>query len=574
MNRNKSSNFSLLPEVEHRRSRFDLSSSHKFTFNIGEVIPFYVQEILPGSTVEIKTSKLVRLQTPLAPIMDNIYLDTYYFFVPNRLVWDDWKKFQGENESGKWSVSASYEVPSISFPESLRDPESSGYFAIGSVADYMGLPSRETTASVGSSQSHHALVEGAPLGLASEGGIEFNALPFRAYCLICNEWFRDENLDDPLWFPTTSINSTGVYDSNSLSDAERSTFSGSINPLESAALGGRPFIAAKYHDYFTSCLPDPLKTVGGAEIKVPITNSGNGLLKLNDIASGTPYYIIRDSAGALKTSNSAALGLHSNALVDGEAGITINSLRLAFATQSQYELDARGGTRYTEILRSNFGVVSPDARLQRPEYLGGNHIPLNIQQIVQQSGQTGSNGSQLGDTGAFSATADSHGDFIQSFTEHGFIIGVCVARYDHSYQQGAQRFWFRKNRFDYYMPAFANLGEQPVFKKELYIDESVLSDSVFGYQEAWSDYRYMPNRVSGEMRSDTPNSLDIWHLADDYSSVPSLSSSWLREDKSNVDRVLSVSSGVSHQLLADFYIDNKSTLPLPMYSIPATLGHF
>ena len=293
---------------------------------------------------------------------------------------------------------------------------------------------------------------------------------------------------------------------------------------------------------------------------------------------GSQYYIIRDSAtGALSTSTSQANALQfGNILTSGGLNITVNSLRLAFATQAQYERDARGGTRYTEIIRSNFGVVSPDARLQRSEYLGGNHIPINVNQVVQQSGGAGVTGSFLGDTGAYSATTDSHGDFIQSFTEHGFVIGVCCVRYPHSYQQGIERFWLRHNRFDYYMPAFANLGEQPIYLQEIWpLNNSVWSESgneYFGYQEAWADYRYKPNRVAGEMRSNIPNSLDFWHLADNYNSRPYLSDKWIREDKSNVDRVLTVSSDVSNQLLADFYIDNISTRPIPMYSIPATLG--
>lgn len=400
--------------------------------------------------------------------------------------------------------------------------------------------------------------------------------------MICNEWFRDENLQDPLFIDTGDSDYEGYYDNNSLSDAVFLGFNNftdaSSRDLKSPVFGGKPFIASKYHDYFTSALPSPQK---GANVSVPVSSilSGDGLAKaqLVDPSSSTGYYIIRNSSGALVSSTSDVNALYTNSLVEGGAGIDINSLRLAFATQAQYERDARGGTRYTEIIRSNFGVISPDSRLQRPEYLGGNHIRLNVNQVVQQSGEVGSNGGFLGDTGAFSATADSHGDFIQSFTEHGFIIGVCCARYNHSYQNGAEKFWFRKSRFDYYLPAFANLGEQPIKQAEIYIgnkvgNQTLFSNSTFGYQEAWSDYRFKPNRVAGEMRSDVHNSLDMWHLSDNYSSMPYLSSDWIKEDKNNVDRVLTVSSSVSNQLLADFYIDNISTRPIPMYSIPATLG--
>lgn len=591
MNRNKNNNFSLLPSANIQRSKFDRSQSVKFTFNVGELIPFYVDEVLPGDTMQIKTSKMVRLQTPATPIMDDLYLDTYYFFVPNRLVWDHWKEFNGENNNSKWIPTTDYRVPQLKFPAfhgSAKNQAMTSYqdkylfFAPGSVADYMGLPSKNMHDDMNQfsevvPQVYFPISTG-----ASDGFPTFNALPFRAYALICNEWFRDENLEDPLFIDTGDNDYEGYYDNNSLSDNLFLGFNNfsdaSSRDLKSPVFGGKPFIASKYHDYFTSALPSPQK---GANVSVPVSSilSGDGLAKaqLIDESTSTGYYIIRNSSGALVTSTSDVNALYSHSLVEGGAGIDINSLRLAFATQAQYERDARGGTRYTEIIRSNFGVISPDSRLQRPEYLGGNHIRLNVSQVVQQSGEVGSNGSFLGDTGAFSATADSHGDFIQSFTEHGFIIGVCCARYNHSYQDGAEKFWFRKSRFDYYLPAFANLGEQPIKQAEIYIgnkvgNQTLFSNSTFGYQEAWSEYRFKPNRVAGEMRSDVYNSLDIWHLADNYSSMPYLSVDWIKEDKNNVDRVLTVSSRVSNQLLADFYIDNISTRPIPMYSIPATLG--
>lgn len=592
MNRNQNNNFSLLPSANIQRSKFDRSQSVKFTFNVGELIPFYVDEVLPGDTMQIKTSKMVRLQTPATPIMDDLFLDTYYFFVPNRLVWDHWKEFNGENNNSKWIPSTDYRVPQLKFPafkgnavdqdfSSLSD--SYIFFSPGSVADYMGLPSKngEAIGKIRAPVKYFPISTGASTDFPT-----FNALPFRGYCLIYNEFFRDENLQDPAFIDTGDTDYEGWFDNNDLSDISFNTvnnfseISEEERNLKSAVFGGKPFIAAKYHDYFTSALPSPQK---GANVNVPVTSipslGGLGKLQLidGDATSGTGYYIIRNSSGALVTSTSDVNALYSNTLIEGAAGIDINSLRLAFATQAQYERDARGGTRYTEIIRSNFGVISPDSRLQRPEYLGGNHIRLNVNQVVQQSGEVGSNGSFLGDTGAFSATADSHGDFIQSFTEHGFIIGVCVARYNHSYQNGAERFWFRKSRFDYYLPAFANLGEQPIKQAEIYIGNKVgtqtlFSNSTFGYQEAWADYRFKPNRVAGEMRSGIANSLDIWHLADNYESMPYLSADWIKEDKNNVDRVLTVSSAVSNQLLADFYIDNISTRPIPMYSIPAMLG--
>lgn len=577
LQRNKSSNFSLLPEAHIQRSVFDRSSSHKFTFNVGELIPFYVDEVLPGSTHQIRTSKMVRLQTPATPFMDDLYLDTYYFFVPNRLIWDKWKEFQGENNTSKWIPESSYTVPQISLPKVFPNGQGvSCLFPIGSIADYMGLPAGNSPVSEGNTPP--AGFNFNPVVCYNTNNISFNALPFRAYALICNDWFRDQNLSDPLYVPLGSSPEVAVYD---YPGAPSDDVHANTEVLKRQALGGRPYQVCKYHDYFTSALPSPLK---GDPVKVPITTASSRIVPasfnaITDLGQNTTYFIKRDSSGALVTTNnsyeSGVLGI-TNYVAEGLGGISINDLRLAFATQAQYERDARGGTRYTEILRSNFGVISPDSSLQRSQYLGGNHFRINVNQVVQQSSGGSEANSFLGDVAAFSATADSNGDFIQSFTEHGFIIGVCCARYNHSYQQGAERMWFRKNRFDYYMPAFANIGEQAIKYGEIYLDTSKTSNidpsSVFGYQEAWSEYRMKPNRVSGEMRSKCVNTLDYWHLADNYSTPPFLSDSWIREDPNNVDRVLTVSHSVANQIFADFYIDNKTTQPIPMYSIPATLG--
>lgn len=572
LQRNKSSNFSLLPEAHIQRSVFDRSSSHKFTFNVGELIPFYVDEVLPGSTHQIRTSKMVRLQTPATPFMDDLYLDTYYFFVPNRLIWDKWKEFQGENNTSKWIPTADFTVPQINLPEVEGQK---ALFPIGSIGDYMGLPAGNKEGNFTSAADGGVALSFSPVYYQNPKDVSFNALPFRAYALICNDWFRDQNLSDPLWIPTGSEPYIAAYD---FSGCATSGVFGNDEILKRQSLGGRPYTVCKYHDYFTSALPSPLK---GADVKVPVSlTTTDSNFKVFDNATDKTYYITRTTAGALVTSNNAPSAndgvLLSGVLTDGNAGISINDLRLAFATQAQYERDARGGTRYTEVLRSNFGVISPDASLQRTQYLGGNHFRINVNQVVQQSSGGGDANSFLGDVAAFSATADSNGDFIQSFTEHGFIIGVCCARYNHSYQQGAERFWFRKKRFDYFMPAFANIGEQAIKYGEIYVDPSnttkVDPSSVFGYQEAWAEYRMKPNRVSGEMRSQCVNTLDYWHLADKYVSPPHLSDGWIREDPNNVDRVLTVSHSVANQIFADFYIDNKTTQPIPMYSIPATLG--
>ena len=563
MSRNAESHFAVNPtRIDMSRSRFDRSSSYKTTFNVGQIIPFYVDEVLPGDTFSIDTSKVVRMQTLLTPVMDDIFLDTYYFFVPNRLTWSHWKQFMGENTESAWIPSVEYEIPQLTAPE--------GGWNIGTIADYMGIPT-------------------------GVSGLSVNALPFRAYALIMNEWFRDENLSDPLNIPVTDATVQGVNTGTFVTDV---------------AKGGLPYTAAKYHDYFTSALPAPQK---GPDVTIPVASavqypvipldknvsfdsSGIGM-RLGDVETSNPvipsngtYYPLNYGGGSGSGSPLGKTGFYIGSLENNPQGsalaplnlwavgdgtvqaATINQLRLAFQIQKLYERDARGGTRYIEILKSHFGVTSPDARLQRPEYLGGNRIPININQVVQSS-STDASGTPQGNTAAYSLTSDNHSDFTKSFVEHGFLIGVMVARYRHTYQQGLERFWSRKDRFDYYFPVFANIGEQAIKNKEIYAQGTEKDDEVFGYQEAWADYRYRPNRVTGEMRSAAPQSLDVWHLGDDYESLPSLSDSWIREDSKTVNRVLAVSDNVSAQLFCDIYVRNLCTRPMPLYSIPGLIDH-
>lgn len=558
MNRNTESHFSLSPHVDISRSRFDRSASLKTSFNAGDVVPFFLEEVLPGDTFSVDTSKVVRMQTLLTPMMDNVYLDTYYFFVPNRLVWDHWKEFCGENTESAWIPQTEYTMPQIT------SPAGDGW-SVGTLADYFGIPT----------------------GVA---GLSVSALPFRAYALIMNEWFRDQNLQDPLVVPTDDSTVAGVNTGTFVTDV---------------AKGGKPFIAAKYHDYFTSALPAPQK---GPDVNIPVAQAGSypvvaladnvpssvfpaAPIKLNTLqgqpvsVSGynNPVFQVATDGGDPGTfsywndgaSTSRVPFSFANlwAVSDGNAAsATINQLRLAFQIQKFYERQARGGSRYTEVVRSFFGVTSPDARLQRPEYLGGNRVPININQIVQQSG-TESSGTPQGTVVGQSLTTDKHSDFTKSFTEHGLIIGVMVARYDHTYQQGLNRLWSRKDKFDFYWPVFANIGEQAIKNKEIFAQGTDKDNEVFGYQEAWAEYRYKPNMVTGEMRSAYAQSLDVWHLADDYSTLPSLSDSWIREDKSNIDRVLAVTSAVSNQFFADIYVKNYCTRPMPMYSVPGLIDH-
>ncbi|MBC5746762.1 phage capsid protein [Dysosmobacter sp. NSJ-60] len=566
MNRNTESHFSLLPRVDIQRSRFDRSASLKTSFNAGNIVPFFLEEVLPGDTFNVKTSRVVRMQTLLTPMMDNVYLDTYYFFVPNRLVWDHWKEFCGENTESAWIPETEYSIPQITAP--------AGGWQVGTLADYFGVPT-------------------------GVSGLSVSALPFRAYALIMNEWFRDENLQDPLVVPTDDSTVAGVNTGTFVTDV---------------AKGGLPYIACKYHDYFTSALPAPQK---GPDVAIPVASAATAYVypasklnpdlaaRFNDLqwvnSSGNLVSVPDNNRGMLSTGfrfntatnaytdstryfNDAVTGSSSpgtsvipgNLVADFSGtsqAATINQLRLAFQIQKFYEKQARGGSRYTEVVRSFFGVTSPDARLQRPEYLGGNRTPINVNQVIQQSGTGESVNTPQGTVVGMSLTTDSHSDFTKSFTEHGFIIGVMVARYDHTYQQGLNRLWSRKDKFDYYWPVFANIGEQAIKNKEIYAQGNSTDDEVFGYQEAWAEYRYKPNQVTGEMRSQYAQSLDVWHLADDYSKLPSLSAEWIQEDGKTIDRVLAVSSDLANQFFADIYVKNYCTRPMPMYSIPGLIDH-
>lgn len=570
MNRNTEVQFSQLPAVDIQRSTFNRSSAHITTFNVGELIPIYCDEILPGDTAMINTSKVVRLQTLLTPIYDNLYLDTYWFFVPNRIIWDHWEEFCGANKSSAWAPSTTYRMPKITSPYKGFDT--------GTIADYLGIP-------VGVEFDSTQTTEHFP-----------TSLPFRAYARICNDFFRDENLTDPLNIPTGDSIQSGSNGDSYINDV---------------ANGGRPFKVAKYHDYFTSALPAPQK---GIAVNVPLPSFSGGeypvYTSINHCApdsNWTPLTVTRANGdgsfghyvfngqhlpmgmGKVNSDDSSFDWARVNGIqpfapdnlyvtVPGSdiASMTINDLRLAFATQRMLERNARGGTRYIEILRSHFGVTSSDGRLQIPEYLGGNRVAISIREVANTAQ---SEKDFLGDVGANSFTADVHYDVEHSFTEHGYLMCVCCVRYDHTYSQGLERMWLRNDFTDFYLPVFANIGEQPIKSSEIYYDGKA-NPPVFGYQEAWAEYRYKPNRVSGLMRPKTaawagnpPGSLAYWNLADYYTERPTLSDAWIREDKTNVDRVLAVSSAASDQILLDCYFDCKMTRPMPMYSIPGLLDH-
>lgn len=565
MDRNYESRFAGNPTgVNISRSIISRDHSVKFSFNVGDVVPFMCDDILPGDTVTIDTSKVVRLQPMVAPIMDEVFLDTYYFFVPYRLLWNHWINFMGENTASAWEPEVEYSVPQVEIP--------SGGYDAGTIADYMGVP------------------------IKVAGGQKVSAMPFRAYALICDQWFRSENLMTPVNVNKDDSDIVGSNGGDQVTDIVK---------------GGKPFIACKTFDYFTASLPEPQK---GPDVTLPLGsiaplsgqapvstgadshlgNKSNYLkYSLLDTQGNvidfptrstnvfvTPFGNVKAADGSIGnelgyvTPNNLYASLDGlNADLSQATASTVNELRQAFAIQKYYERLARGGSRYIEMIKAFYGVTSPDARLQRAEYLGGNRIYLDVEQVAQQS-STKDQPTPAGSVFGLSVTGDTNSDFTKSFTEHGLLIGVCVARYHHTYQQGLERMWFRKNLFDFYNPTFANLGEVPILKKEIYFtDNAEQNDSVFGYQEAWADYRYKPNRVAGEMRSAYATPLDSWHLADNYSSVPSLSADWIREDKTMLDRALAVTSQVSNQLIADFYIKADYARPMPVYSIPGLIDH-
>lgn len=538
--RNTESHFSMLPRQNIVRSKMDIETTHKTTFNASQLIPVYVdQDILPGDTWSIDMSSVVRMTTPLKPIMDNIYMDIYAFAIPHRLVWEHWKEFNGENKNGAWVASTEYTVPMFTTPD--------GGAQTGTLMDYMGIP----------------------IGVSN---LKFSQLPIRAYCLTWNEWFRDQNVTAPI---TDYIDDTNRQASNT-----------------EPTLGGEPLKVYKFHDYFTSALPEPQK---GTAVSIPLgttapvigngialgltngTEEGGAATKYTDTllfgsapdkigadvsTTGTTDSYIRGVLGV--TTDPDKSGIYAD-LTQATAA-TINALRLAATIQQVYEKDARGGTRYTEIIRNHFGVLSPDARLQRPEYLGGKRIPVNIQQIVQQS--ESSENQYLGQTGAMSQTADSDHVFTKSFTEHSIVLIMVAIRQDHTYQQGLERQWSRERRFDYYLPLMANLGEQPILMKEIYATGKDADEDVFGYQERWAEYRYRPSRISGEFRSTYARPLDSWHLGDLYESEPILSTEFLQETDQYINRVIAVNSSEQNQFLGDFFFKMTATRPMPIYSIP------
>jgi hypothetical protein len=510
--------FGRVPHADIPRSSFDRSHGVKTTFDSGYLYPFFVDEALPGDTFNLRTAGFARLATPIYPVMDNIWLETFYFAVPIRLIWTNFVKMMGEQDNP--TDSTDYTTPT------LPGVATTGY-AEGSLYDYLGIPTQVPD-------------------------LETSALYTRAYNLIWNEWFRDQNLQDSV-----------VVDKDD----------GPDNPSDYVLLR-----RGKRHDYFTSCLPWPQKNNTGTDVLIPLgtsapihadATSGTRLAAYSDVDSAQ-----RDLQAA--TGDSYNVSFNSNtstgeplyADLASASAATINQLRTAFQVQKLYERDARGGTRYTEIIRSHFSVVSPDARLQRPEYLGGGSTPINITPIAQTSE---SNTTAQGTLAAMgTASFNGHG-FVKSFTEHCILIGLVNARADITYQQGLNRMFSRKDRFDYYWPALAQIGEQAVLNKELFAQGSSADDDVFGYQERFAEYRYKPSTIHGAFRSNAATPLDSWHLSQEFGSLPTLGSTFI-EDNPPISRVVAVPS--EPEFIADFYHNLKCARPMPLYGVPGLLDHF
>lgn len=572
----KNNRFSQIPNSPIQRSVFDRSHDYKTTLDAGYLIPFFVDEVLPGDTFKLRVNAFVRMNTLIAPFMDNVFMDTFFFFVPTRLVWDNWQRFCGEQKNP--GESTDYLIPSLS---------GSNKFANETIFDYMGIPT----------------------GVALDpANTPINALPFRAYNLIYNEWFRDENLIDSVAVPTGD-GPDDIVNYNLLKRAKR-------------------------HDYFTSCLPWPQKGPSvdvGLTGNAPVVGFGDGSrwnFSSNNNFSGTqaifgnPVDVLDNKGlevftnrGMFSTGQMVPLMQETNqsgrwanignqdqsdgtnitptrairgegfylpngilqnssgvtpyADLSGVSAITINDLRQAFQIQKFYEKWARGGSRYTETLRVMFNVISPDARLQRPEYLGGTHSRVNVVPTAQTSSTDSV--SPQSNLSAFGVLGASGNGFNKSFVEHGYVIGLVCLRADITYQQGLNRIWSRRQLFDFYWPTLAHLGEQVVYNREIYTQGTADDNGVFGYQERYAEYRYKPSMITGKLRSTDAQSLDVWHLAQKFDSLPKLNRDFIEENPP-IRRVIAVQN--EPQFFADFWFDLKTSRPMPVYSVPGLVDHF
>ncbi len=566
MSRNAESRFALAPSVSHPRSTFDRNQKIVTSGEVGKLIPFFIDEVLPGDTFQVDTHAVLRFTPMVSCPLDDIVFDTYYFYVPNRIVYDDWVRFMGESDTSAWTTPPTYKVPKITAP--------TGGWDNGTIADYLGVPTKVSNISV-------------------------NALPFRAYAKIYDYFFRDENVQDHVNCPTDAVNRTGVNTGNYVTDLH---------------LGGKVPYANKLHDAFTSCLPNTQKagepaSIGISHVPVvtgadhgiiermhPMTfevrrkdgvyqtispNQGYSALLIHDdnVNPNSPecgYLALGGSQSNQNYNFDSSYNLYpTNLEINSNSFISVPELRTAFQVQRFLELLARTGTRYNEAINAIYDVTVPDYRAMQPEYLGGSRIDINIQQVVNMTAPSADSDDPLGTIGAYSLTNSSGASWTKSFVEAGFVIGCFVARYRHSYQQSLARMWTRgEDRTDYFMPVFANISEQPVYKREICCTGTETDDDVFGYQEPWFDYRYLPDRISGLCRTNSNSGLDIWHFADYYNEVPTLSDTWMQEDSSNIDRCLAVKQATAgFQFYCDILVNNRATRLLPLYSVPGLIDH-
>lgn len=543
----KAHNFSNAPQVYQKRSRFDRSFVRKMTFNEGKLVPFFVDEVLPGDTISLTVHDFCRLATPIAPFMDNLYLDKFFFFVPNRLVWEHWQNFCFEQEDP--DDSTDYVVPTCKLAGGTA-----GENGIGTLWDYFALPT----------------------GLTKD--LNVNVLPFRMYYLIWNEWFRDENLQKSVKIDKSDTNA--VFKQDRVADQPSWIFSSGTTYVNGFALAPR----GKRFDYFTSALPFQQKgpgveisLSGDAPVKgLYLYGSGSTSGELgydsagNVLPLGSPVntaypYLLKERTGSVGPNNLPQVYADLSNL----SAVSISSLRTAFQMQKFYERLARGGSRYTEVLTSFFGVVSPDSRLQRPEYLGGSSKMININPVAQTS-STGDVTPQ-GNLAAYGVSASKYHAFTKSFVEHGYIIGLLEVRADLTYQQGINKMWLRSTIYDWYWPTFSHLSEQAILNAEIYAQGTAEDKGVFGYQERYAEYRYHPSEICGHFRSTYTKPLDVWHLSQKFDSLPTLSDQFI-QDSPPVERVIATKN--YPHFLIDIGFKYHTTRAMPMYGIPGLVDHF
>lgn len=533
--RNEETMVTNLPQIDIQRSTFGSKSHrHLMTANAANLNIMYCEEYLPGDTCKMNLATLIREQTPIHPTMDNLVADVYFFSIPRRLSWTHWKNFMGENDTSYWEEENEYEIPQVEAPETGWEK--------GTLADQLGIRQ-------------------------GVSGVSIDAQYLKSYCLVYNEWFRDENLVEPLNCPKDETTISGSNGTDQTVDCVK---------------GGMPAKVAKLHDMYTSILPEPQKgpdtiiplgetapIIGtdkiGAAATLETSLVDKELAYRNNSVSGNGVYDIETGTGV---TNGKDIGIAAD-LGNAQAA-TVNQLRQAFAVQRMYEKDARGGTRYTELIRSHFNIISPDARQQRPEYLGGKRISLSMAEVIQTSSTDET--SPQGNVSGMSKTIDSDFMFEHSFTEHGILLGLFCIRNENSYAQGIEKKFLRKSRLDFYWPALAHIGEVAVKNIELFAQGTSEDEEVFGYQEKDYEYRYSKNLITGEFSPDYATSLDSWHYGDDYDRLPTLSQEWILADKSNVDRTIAVQS--QDQFLCDFYFHEEWSRPMPMHGVPGLIDHY